>query len=92
MSPVAELALHVHSFGLVEQRADHSDRPAGGVPDHKPSIANVSVAAVCPQETILVDPVGVAAVDHGVDARVHPRAVVGMDVLDPPGTGWLYLQ
>ncbi len=82
---LGQRGLGLLALGQVEHRADHAHRPALAVAQHGAAVEHGGVAAVGAAEAVFAVPGGgAAAFDHRVDVGVHARAVVRMDVVQPP--------
>ena len=73
------------ALGDVHHGADHPDRLSSRVAHHVRPVHDGRVRPVGAPETVLLRPGLAVTLEDGVDARLHPLSVVGVDALLPPG-------
>lgn len=75
------------NLGQVEHRPDHAHGLALAVANHMPAVEHLSKGAVRTQEAVLVGPGRATAIDHHMYRRIDARAVIRVNVGDPPVAG-----
>ena len=89
--PVPQGGIGPAALAQVEQGADHADRTSLRIADDVATVQHIRVAAIGPAETVFRRPARASSGDHRIDALVHPRPVLGMDLGEPPVAGRLHL-
>ena len=78
---VVQRAFRLLALGHVQADAEHADRGAAFVADHLADAVQMAKAAVRADDALFVAEMR-ARLERAADARLHLRAVVGMDEAD----------